>query len=192
MIGQKNLIKNINKLFSEEVTPHFTHFILLSGDRGSGRKLVASTVAQKLNGHSIKCGISAEELRNVVDLINRTTDRIVVIIPDADMMSVSAKNVLLKITEETPENAVFIMSVEDEYSMPDTIRSRATLLRMDAYSPDELYEFARSKSEYLTPEELDIIVNICRTPGEVLNLINFGVIEFWEYLLLIVLRSLRK
>lgn len=183
MIGQKNLIQNIDMLLSQEVLPRF---ILLSGDRGSGRKLIASSIAQKIGGHSIKCGISVDEIRNMVDLVNCTTDKMVVIIADADDMSVAAKNVLLKVTEEPPNNTVFVMTVEDEYFMPDTLRSRATLLRMDTYSPDEIVEIAMNIYEHLSPQEVDIVINICRTPGEVIGLVKSGVIEFWEYMIKVI------
>lgn len=178
MIGQDNLLEKINTTISND---SFPHFILLSGERGSGRKLVASLVAKRIGGHISHCDIKVDEVRSMISLVNKTTDKMVVIIADADNMSVSAKNALLKITEEPPKNAWFVMTVEDESAIPDTILSRASIFKMDKYTPNELMDFSTSCSNHLTPEEIDIIGNICNTPGDVISVVSIGVIEFWEY-----------
>ena len=183
MIGQKSLQDKINTIISGE---NFSHFVLLSGERGSGRKLVASLIAQKLGGHVITCGIKADDVRDMISLVNKTADNVVVIIADVDNMSVSAKNTLLKITEEPPKNVWFIMTALDEFFVPDTIISRATVFKLDKYTPQELIEFASSYSNDLTPEELDIIGDICNTPGDAQRLVSVGVIQFWEYVLKVV------
>lgn len=183
MIGQVHLMDNIFTTISNE---SLSHFILLSGERGSGRKLVASLIAQKLNGHTLECGIKVDEVRDMISLVNKTADNIIVVIADVDNMSISAKNALLKITEEPPKNVRFIMTIEDESTVPDTILSRATVFRMDKYSPQELIDFAESYSSNLTPEELDIIGDVCDTPGDVKTLIDIGVIEFYEYVTKVV------
>lgn len=178
MIGQNNLLEKINTIISNS---DFPHFILLSGERGSGRKLVASHLAQKIGGHISTCDIKVDEIRDMISLVNKTADKMIVIIADADNMSISAKNALLKITEEPPKNKWFIMTVVDESSIPDTILSRATTFKMDKYTPNELMDFSASCTNNLTPEEVDIIGNICNTPGDVISLVSIGVIEFWEY-----------
>lgn len=177
MIGQKNLLDNINLLLSNA----HVGFMLLSGESGSGKKTVARHLAHQIGGHIYECGIKIDDIRDLIADANRTTDKIVYIIADADNMSVAAKNALLKLTEEPPKNAYIIMTLEDENNTLDTIRSRALRLQMDKYTPEELIEYAQTVVSYLNPEELDIIANICRTPGEVKGLINVGVIEFWEY-----------
>ena len=183
MIGQENLLDKLNMLVSED---RFPHFMLFSGERGSGRKLVASLIAKKLGGHISVCDIKVDEIREMISMVNRTADKIVVIIPDVDNMSVSAKNAMLKITEEPPNNAWFIMTAMDEFFVPDTIISRATVFKMDKYAPQELMDFAVTCSDHLTPEEIDIVGGICNTPGDVKSLINIGVIEFWEYVMKVV------
>lgn len=178
MIGQKDLLEKIDVLISNDCFPYF---ILLSGERGSGRKLVASHIAQKLNGHISMCDIKVDEIRDMISLVNRTADRLIVIIADVDNMSVSAKNALLKVTEEPPKNTWFIMTVVDESSIPDTILSRASTFKMDKYTPQELMDFAVTCADYLTPEEIDIVGSVCNTPGDVKSLVGVGIIEFWEY-----------
>lgn len=177
MIGQETLLSKIDKA----IISGFPHFILLSGERGSGRKLVASHIAKELGGHISICDVKVDEIRSMISLVNKTTDNMTIIIADADNMSISAKNALLKVTEEPPKNAWFIMTVEDESAVPDTILSRATVFKMDKYIPLELMDFAKSCADYLTPEEIEIVGSTCNTPGDVKSLIEIGVIEFWEY-----------
>ena len=183
MIGQESLLNKLNTIISDEKFPHFS---ILSGERGSGRKLVASRIAQKLSGHVITCGTKVDEVRDMISMVNKTADKVVVIMSDIDNMSTSAENALLKITEEPPKNAWFIMTMVDVFFVPSTIISRATIFKMDKYTPDELMDFSAQCSKHLTPEEVDIIGNVCNTPGDVQSLINIGVIEFWEYVIKVV------
>ena len=178
MIGQNNLLNSIHLMLAQGTFPRV---ILLSGDSGSGKKTIAREIAKQIGGHSYKCGIKVDDIRDLIALANKTTDKIVYLLADIDTMSLSAKNALLKLTEEPPKNAYIIMTAEDENNVLDTIKSRAVRFSMDKYTPDEIIEYAQSLERGLTPEELDIVANICNTPGEVQKLVDLGVIEFWEY-----------
>ncbi|GHV13194.1 hypothetical protein FACS1894219_07620 [Clostridia bacterium] len=58
------------------------------------------------------------------------SDRRVYIIENAEEMSGSAFNALLKSLEEPPDYAVFIMTTSNLAELPDTVRSRAVILRI--------------------------------------------------------------
>jgi len=72
------------------------------------------------------------------------------------------------------------MTLEDENNTLDTIKSRATIFHMDVYSPNDLSEYAHTICN-VAGEEESIIMNVCKTPGEVNALTSYGVLEFYQY-----------
>lgn len=63
------------------------------------------------------------------------------IIRDADKMTVQAQNALLKILEEPPSFVVFILISENANLLLSTIRSRASIFRMQRFEDTELAEY---------------------------------------------------
>jgi hypothetical protein len=58
---------------------------------------------------------------------------------------------------------------------------------MDNYTPDELHDYAIQRYVgKLNAQELDIIMDLCENPFEVQMICDYGVIEFWEYVLKVV------
>jgi hypothetical protein len=78
-----------------------------------------------------KSQISVEqvrELRERVSLRPMRALRLVVLIPAADRLNESGTNALLKVIEEPPAGAVFVMVAEDVGRLPLTVRSRSVVL----------------------------------------------------------------
>lgn len=64
----------------------------------------------------------------------------VVVLADAEKMSVSAANALLKSLEEPPESARFVLLVEDANRVLETIRSRCQLVRVPPMTRSEIIQ----------------------------------------------------
>ena len=182
MIGQVELKKKIMAQIENNTFPRFS---ILVGQPGSGKKLMCGFISTHLHAYPYHCGIGVDDIRRMITEANKVSAKMVFIIPDADKMSVAAKNALLKVTEEPPQNAYFIMTLTDVNSTLNTIKSRGTVYYMDNYSVDNLYEYARSATNYtLHDDEFDIIRNICETPGEINTLLGndkCGVLDFYDY-----------
>ena len=126
-----------------------------------------------------------ESVRKMIELVYKVNNE-TFIMPDADTMSVAAKNALLKVIEECPNNNYFIMTLEDENNTLETIRSRGTIFYMDKYTLGEIHEYANQYMEHdLQDEEWDIIKNICDTPGDV-NILGKSPQAFYDYVQLVV------
>lgn len=182
IIGQKELLQRFQLMIDSDIYPRFS---ILVGDKGSGKKTIARMLCKEISdGIYEECGTKIDEVRELIANAYKIHSLAVYLIPDADNMSNAAKNALLKVTEEPPNNAYFIMTLEDENNTLETIRSRATVFHMDKYSANEILEFAGA----LTKDELEleIIEGICRTPGEVQTICRYGVTEFYEYVKLVV------
>ena len=127
MIGQNKL-----KCTLKNNSP-FSPFIILVGDKGSGRK----TILRELFPEAIwytDCKI--DSVRDMMRMALDVHDSLF-IMADIDNMSIGAKNAILKLVEEPPNNNRIIMTLENENNTLPTIRSRATFFYMDDYTPNE-------------------------------------------------------
>ena len=91
-------------------------------------------------------------------------------------MSSQAKNALLKVTEEPPKQAYFIMTVESMNNTLATLKSRGTEIAMGTYSNAELTEFRKPNNAM---EELAL--DIAATPGQYLDLVAADAEKFYAF-----------
>lgn len=153
MIGQKN---NIQTLIQWRCNKSVPRFIIIAGDEGSGRLTFAKAILKIINAKGIIMGNSISDVRDTIEQAYYITQPTCYIFRDADDMKNEAKNALLKVVEEPPNNAYFIMTVHNIDNMLSTIRSRGTVIKMEPYTMQEL----RSVSE----DELSL--EYCNNIGE--------------------------
>lgn len=191
MIGQHNLQSRIEQLIQNRTFPRFSIFV---GPAGSGKKTFARELRNKFNNWRVISDyvnvyqlpdVKIDTIRTMIGQSYKNVYTTLYIIADADNMSSAAKNALLKVVEEPPNEAYFIMTLEDETNTLDTIRSRATVFRMDRYTPNEISCYCFDKYQLDKEEEL-IVSDICETPGEVDILVKSGIQEFYDYVQLVV------
>ena len=177
MIGQNRLKKYVYKLIDKK---QFPRFCIISGVEGSGKKTLCRDMQNNWKDvlWCVEPDNKIETVRNAILDAYKAISPTVYVFYDVDNMSIQAKNALLKVTEEPPNNAYFIMTITDELNTLETIRSRATIFAMDNYTSDELYEYATLVKNYDT-EAWAIIQSICEVPGEI-NAIG-DVHKFYEF-----------
>ena len=172
MIGQQNLLKMVDSLIKSQSFPKFAIFI---GPNGSGKNMFVAE-------HTFLNLVFAKDNRveSVREIINLTytARNLTFVFKDVDDMSLAAKNALLKVVEECPNDNRFIMTVEDENNILDTIRSRAVVFRMDEYTYDDLLEYCNLKYPNNTPE---FVLSVCDNPGEIDALMNAGGVAVYDY-----------
>lgn len=176
MIGQQQLLSKLRELNDNG---KFPRFLILIGRPGSEQSDVANELTNILGNATIESyGSRVDDIREMIsDAYKHVGGRYVYVIECADAMSVAAKNAMLKVTEEPPNNANFIFFVENEGNLLDTIKSRAIILQMDSYTGKQLLDYAKSnygdgRLEY---------AKICDTPGDVDLLHSYGVDEVVSY-----------
>ena len=174
MIGQTMLLSRINTLLE-----NFPKFVILTGAKGSGKRSIAHFICARLGVQVVEFGTGIDEVREIIELSYEQTSPICYFCPDADSMSLGAKNALLKITEEPPNHAFFILTLLSMTNTLETIQSRATVLPLDNYTPDELVEYRKYK---LYGSGFDNIVQeICTNTGEVDALFEQDVPSFYKF-----------
>lgn len=153
MIGQRNNIETITQWRLNKSIPRF---LIISGDVGSGRLTLAKIIIKLLNAKGVIMGNSIDDVRNTIENAYTVSQTTCYIFRNADDMKQEAKNALLKVVEEPPNSAYFIMTVQNIDNMLGTIRSRGTVIKMEPYTMQEL----RSVSE----DELSL--EYCNNIGE--------------------------
>jgi hypothetical protein len=192
MIGQKDLLEKFNSMIDDR-TVEFPHFIILVGNKGSGKKTsaeelykrIAASTTMVINKYVLE-DTKADTIRAMISDAQKAIDPVIYIIPDADTMSTTAKNVMLKITEEPPDSAWFIITLENENNTLATIRSRGQMYRLEPYSPETIVQYAKDKFGISDVTEIEILADICETPGEVDFLHKTGIISLYDYVTLVI------
>ena len=156
MIGQKN---NINTLMQWRCNKSVPRFIIISGDIGSGRLTLAKVIIKMINAKGIIMGNSIAEVRDTIENAYTITEPTCYIFRNADDMKNEAKNALLKVVEEPPNNAYFIMTVQNIDNMLGTIKSRGTVIKMEPYTREEL----------LSATNDEILLNYCSNIGQTME-----------------------
>ena len=160
----------------------FPRFSIFVGPRGSGKKTLLLEMFEGIYLEDNK----VDSVRKMIEMVYRIGNR-TFIMPNADTMSNAARNALLKVIEECPNNNYFIMTLEDENNTLETIRSRGTIFHMDRYTPDEIgsYFYDKYHANHGEDEE-EIVRELCDTPGDVDTLVKMSIHEFYDYVQLVV------
>ena len=99
-----------------------------------------------------KRDLSVDRVRAVVadaSIMPNEAEKKVYIILDAETMNTSAQNAMLKLLEEPPGGACFILCAENAAALLDTVRSRCAELSINASEAEGNREAAERAKEYL-------------------------------------------
>lgn len=139
----------------------FPHFLIIVGDTGSGRRMLSYLIADAMDAHvAVVSDLAVSNIRETIEEAYMIESKMIYLICNADGMSLAAKNSLLKFTEEPPENAYIIMTLQSMDSTLNTLRSRSQHIYMEDYSFEELHKLCDdAKLCHLakTPGMLDVL-----------------------------------
>lgn len=184
MIGQKELLSRIDHQLDNEKFPHFS---IIVGEKGSGKRMIANYVASRLQAVVCEVPAKVDDVRKVIDnAYNVGTLKILYLIPDVDNMSSAAANALLKVTEEPPNNAYFILTCENVDNMLPTIKSRGVTYMIEPYSYEDKCDYLDAQFSRLTVSEKEFILNVASTIGDVEKMLQLNLSEYRQYVNLVV------
>lgn len=146
---------------------NFAHAYLIAGAAGSGKKTLARIFASKLTedraglalqdihpdvlwlapkdaGKNIPVDAVREFRREAYTLPNQAPKK-VLIIDQCEKLNENGQNAILKILEEPPAHAVFLLLASSREEMLATIRSRCVIWEMQPISAEEGVPFLRER-----------------------------------------------
>ena len=179
MIGQIKLKERLKNQIDNNT---LSRFIILVGDKGQGKKTLANWIVDELGAIKYVSGIKISDIRQTIEQAYRIADITVYIISDADSMSEEAKNAMLKVVEEPPNKAYFILTLQDLENTLPTIKGRAVSYKLETYSQVELLEYCKQKDiEYNS-----WVLSVAENPYEIDQLLGVGSESFKDYVELVV------
>lgn len=160
----------------------FPHALLIEGEVGSGRKMLANIVARAAvcRGDGERpCGVcdacrksdhpdvtvyglesgslsvdAVRAMRQEAYVLPNESAHRVMILADAQNMLPQAQNALLKILEEPPQHMVFILTCENRTQLLETIRSRCVCVALEPVEWDEAKPVLCARAPKADQEEL--------------------------------------
>lgn len=186
MVGQLELL---NKIGGQVERDRFPRFSILIGEKGSGKKELAKNIAQ-MSGHAawIAPDVKVDTIRNIIETCYKADLPIFYIIPDCDNLSLAAANALLKVTEEPPRNAYFILTCENEENLLSTIRSRGVTYMLEPYSYEDKCDYVNMMYDMnkWTDKETEFALDTATTPGDIDYLWSINLPDFISYVNLVI------
>lgn len=162
--GQKNIINRIDSLVQRD---KFPRFCILVAPEGYGKKVLSEYIAKSLGCLFVPCETKVESVRETIYNAYNVSSKVLYMFFDCDDMSVNSKNALLKVTEEPPNNAYFIMTVQNLSNVLPTIISRGTVFNLENYSISELKEYASENKYDIDKNTENVLYQVCTCPKDV-------------------------
>lgn len=183
MIGQTYLLERINGQIDRGRFPRFVIFV---GERGCGKKYLAELIADYMKLPISFVDNKVETVRQVIDASYTIETPIFYVFTDCDNMSSMAANALLKVTEEPPQNAYFILTCENEENLLQTIRSRGVTYMLEPYTYDDKCDYIEQHGAPESEEDENFILDVASNIGEVKQMLDMNVHQFKTYVELVI------
>lgn len=189
MLGQKEICDQLTEMVEMDTLPRF---LILTGLKGSGKYTLAKWLCKKMGAYFVEPDLSVDSVREVVRNCYKCSGETLYVFRDADKMSAAAKNALLKITEEPPRQAHFILTVQNAENTLETLRSRGTVIPMAPYSWSDremhLLSFMRHKglSNKISEDTQELIIKVSENLGQVERLVQMDVEKLRDFCQLVV------
>ena len=199
LLGNDRLKENLSAAIARG---RISHFYLISGPAGSGKRTLAKLLAQALlcTGEKKPCGVCSHcrkvltnnhpdfitvadpEHKNVAVRIVREARADIYVLPNEGVrkiylfpqeLGLEGQNALLKVLEEPPQYGVFILLSDNPEKLLPTVRSRCTQLQMQAVSPQILRPWLLEKCPQADSATVDAaIMRSAGFPGQALQILN--------------------
>lgn len=177
MIGQSKLRESFDELITNKKFPRFT---IIYGAEGSGKRTLISEVFNKRICMIVRMENTVDDVRFAISQAYKPSPvPVIYIFANAQELSRSAQNAMLKVTEEPPNGSYFILTVTNRLAILDTLRSRAREFFMEPYTADELRQYIETFNEGEAFER--IALDVCDVPGEVDTLYKNGAEDLHEF-----------
>lgn len=173
IIGHELIKKEIENSISRG---KFSHAHLIIGEDGIGKSLLAKEIALKVLGKNEdrdyvdiikwkveknKQSIGVDNIRDIIKEVNKKPyegNKKVIIIYNAEKMTIEAQNAFLKTIEEPPTGVLIILLSENLEIMLETIRSRCQIHKLKRLSSKDMENYIRHNFHDLSEDEIKQII----------------------------------
>ena len=154
VIGQEHVINSL-----KQFTNDFPH-LLFVGPPGCGKTTIAHAFARERGYTVVELNASDERgidtIRNKVKVLAKSAGKRIILLDEADALTVDAQQALRRIIENAAEGVRFILTANFDYKLIDPIKSRCTIFFFRRLSEKELATILLS---ILQREKIPVEVN---------------------------------
>lgn len=171
IIGQSK----IKRFFSNELMQsNLSYGYIIEGSKFMGKSFIAAQIGEELTISSYISELLPGDGRKLIQVDDIRTlkqdaysqsygkAKKVYIVPNADVMTISAQNAFLKLLEEPPQDCVFILLAVNRQNLLETIRSRCTSLVLARYNDVDIVT-------YLTKQGIESDPELIRLSNGIIN-----------------------
>ena len=128
--------------------------------------------------------ITVDEVRGVTSFLSRTPAEggwRVIVVDNADEMNSNAANAILKILEEPPKRAIFLLVSNNPSKLLPTIRSRCRRLPLNPLRSNTIHETLQQYYPQITHEDLTQLVDLADgSLGRAIDLVQDGGLDIYR------------
>lgn len=184
LLGNRQLKENLSASLKNN---HISHFYLISGPEGAGKRTLARLLAAAIQCQDpvrpcLRCSACRKVLADThpdvitafdpdhkrvpVEMVRRFREDAFVMPNEADRkiyifpqeLGIEGQNALLKILEEPPAYGVFLLLTDNPKKLLPTVRSRCTSLALTALPSDQLRSALTKEFPKAQTEELEAAI----------------------------------
>ncbi|MGL6185314.1 MAG: DNA polymerase III subunit delta' [Clostridium chrysemydis] len=204
-VGHKNIINGFMRRAENNT---LSHAHLISGDDGIGKSILADIFSSKIINKPLgeenadvviykakKATIGVDEVRKIIEEVNKKPyegDRKVILIHNAEKLTVQAQNALLKTIEEPPNGVFIILLTTNLEIILETIKSRCQIYKLTPLNKEEMLEVLNRRTgieENIIKSALAYAHGI---PGRAERFLDDESLEKMRDLILLILKDVSK
>lgn len=187
--GHEELIKNFKKLAKEQ---SLSHGYIFFGEPQVGKHLFAKSLANFLEGGEFKApdsyfketleiepdpsgSIGIDAIRDLKYFLSEkpvNSPKRIVIIDEAERLTLQAQNAILKISEEPPSSALIILIVSNPEALISTLQSRFVKVYFSRVNSSLIEKFLISELKLKKSEVERIVPNSFGRPGRAIAIVE--------------------
>jgi len=157
IIGQNKIVSQINQLTLDNLPKT----LMLIGPDGSGKHLIADTIAEKFELEVIEL-VEKVDPEDLIEYRQLSMPRLFII--DLGLFTERQQNQLLKFIEEPPTASYIVLLTESTVGLLDTVLNRCTKWTLEPYSKEEIIAITH------TVLRNDLVFEVVKAPGQLLNI----------------------
>ena len=205
IIGHNKVIEGFMKRAENNT---LSHAHLITGRDGIGKSIIADIFVSKILKKEIgkenvdaihyrnkKASIGVSEVRDIIEEVYKRPyegDKKVIVIYDAEKLTVQAQNALLKTIEEPPNGVYILLLTTSLESLLDTIKSRCQIYKLTPLNKEEMINFINLNYEVSEKQISSLLAYSEGIPGRVEKFLNDHKLQSLRNLIIDMLKDINK
>lgn len=163
--------RRLNEILENLTMETLPRSLILLGDRGCGKRTFVNEISNKLSMDVVD--ISENLTLETIYFANSGVKPTIYTINASDI-TIKEENTILKFLEEPLDNSYIVILCENKSMLIETVLNRCVVWSFETYGRMFLEKFIKDE------ENKELILDVCNTPGQVMELDTVNLKEMFE------------